>query len=129
MIIEDNKDLQDIYKINFEDAGYQVIIEGDGLYGISAVVEKMPDVILLDIMMPNMDGFSFLKAIKDNTGISVPVIVCSNLSDHETYDKAFSAGATAVLMKVDYSPKELVEKVGHVLTEYSLDKKTITTLG
>mgnify|MGYP005607966985 FL=1 len=63
MIIEDDKNLQEVYKKNFEAADYEVIIEGDGLSGISSVVEKMPDVILLDIMMPNMDGFGFLKAI------------------------------------------------------------------
>ena len=67
MIIEDDKSLQDIYTINFEAAGYEVLLEGDGLSGISEVVEKMPDIILLDVMMPNMDGFAFLKAIKESS--------------------------------------------------------------
>ena len=115
MIIEDDENLQEIYKINFEAKGYEVIIESDGLSGISTVVEKMPDIILLDIMMPNMDGFAFLKAIKDNTTISIPVVVCSNLSDKETYNKAFAAGAAAVLLKVDYSGKELVGKIEQIL--------------
>jgi two-component system, OmpR family, alkaline phosphatase synthesis response regulator PhoP len=115
MIIEDDENLQEIYKINFEVAGYEVIIEGDGLYGISAVVEKMPDVILLDIMMPNMDGFAFLKAIHDNTSINIPVIVCSNLSDQETCTKALISGATEVLLKVDYSGKQLVAKIEEIL--------------
>ncbi len=117
MIIEDDKSLQEIYKINFEVAGFEVEIEGDGLSGISTVVEKKPDIILLDIMMPNMDGFAFLRAVKENTSISIPVVVCSNLSDKETYDKAFAAGASAVLLKVDYSGKELVQKIESILMQ------------
>lgn len=117
MIIEDDKSLQEIYKINFEVAGFEVEIEGDGLSGISTVVEKKPDIILLDIMMPNMDGFAFLRAVKENTSISIPVVVCSNLSDKETYDKAFAAGAAAVLLKVDYSGKELVQKIEGILMQ------------
>ncbi len=123
MIIEDDKSLQEIYKINFEVAGFDVVIEGDGLSGISSVVEKKPDIILLDIMMPNMDGFAFLKAVKENTSIGVPVVVCSNLSDKETYDKAFASGASAVLLKVDYSGKELVQKVEAILMQKKEDGK------
>lgn len=115
MIIDDDKDLQEIYKINFEMAGYEVMQELDGLDGISSVVDKKPDIILLDINMPNMDGFAFLKAMKDNTSINIPVVVCSNLSDKETYAKAVTAGAIAVLLKVDHSGKQLVDKVGHIL--------------
>ena len=113
MIIEDDKDLQEIYKLNFEMAGYEVLQEFDGLNGISSVVDKKPDIILLDVMMPNMDGFAFLKVMNENTDI--PVVVCSNLSDKETYAKAVSAGASAVLLKVDYSGKQLVDKIGHIL--------------
>ena len=115
MIVEDDKNLQEIYTINFEAAGYEVIISGDGLSGISEVVEKSPDIILLDVMMPNMDGFAFLKAMKENTSAQIPVVVCSNLSDKETSDKAFAAGAAAVLLKIDYSGKELVSKINLIL--------------
>lgn len=117
MIIEDDKSIQDIYTLNFQAADYEVILEGDGLSGISSVVEKKPDIILLDVMMPNMDGFAFLKAIKENTSINIPVVVCSNLSDKETYDRAFAAGASAVLLKVNYSGKELVQKIDLILNE------------
>lgn len=115
MIIDDDRDLQEIYKINFEMAGYEVMQELDGLDGISSVVDKKPDIVLLDINMPNMDGFAFLKAMNDNTSINIPVVVCSNLSDKETYAKAISAGAVSVLLKVDHSGKQLVDKIGHIL--------------
>ena len=118
MIIEDDKSLQDIYTINFEAAGYEVMIDGDGLSGISEVVEKQPDIILLDVMMPNMDGFEFLRVMKENTSIHIPVVVCSNLSDQATHDKALATGATEVLLKVNFSGKELVQKIDIILSEY-----------
>lgn len=124
MIIEDDKSLQEIYTINFEAAGYEVMIEGDGLSGISEVVEKNPDIILLDVMMPNMDGFDFLRVMKENTSIHIPVVVCSNLSDQVTRDRALQAGATAVLLKVNYSGKELVQKVDLILTDKKNSKKS-----
>ena len=118
MIIEDNKDLQQIYKHSFEKYGYEVILEGNGLEGITSVVDHMPDVILLDLMMPGMDGFGFLQKIKDTGGLSIPVIVCSNVSDVETISRATRSGATAVLLKVDYSGKQLVDKVTYLLNEF-----------
>jgi two-component system OmpR family response regulator len=123
MIIEDDKSLQEIYTINFEAAGYEVIISGDGLAGISEVVEKKPDIILLDVMMPNMDGFAFLKAMNENTSVHIPVVVCSNLSDKETSDKAFASGAAAVLLKINYSGKELVSKINLILEQESAAHK------
>lgn len=123
MIIEDDRNLQEIYTINFEAAGYQVMIEEDGLSGISEVVEKQPDIILLDVMMPNMDGFDFLRVMKENTSVHIPVVVCSNLSDQATRDKALEAGAVAVLLKVNYSGKELVQKIDLLLNEYNKKHK------
>jgi DNA-binding response OmpR family regulator len=126
MIIEDDKSLQEIYTINFEAAGYEVVIEGDGLSGISEVTDKKPDIILLDVMMPNMDGFDFLRVMKENTSINIPVVVCSNLSDQATHDKALQAGAAAVLLKVNYSGKELVQKMNLILEGNASKHKNVT---
>lgn len=115
MIIEDNEDIQEIYKHSFEKFGYEVIIEGNGLDGINNVVEKLPDVILLDLMMPKMDGFEFLRLMKVNTALNIPVIVCSNISDNDIYARVMDAGAADMILKVDYSGKQLVEKVEYIL--------------
>jgi CheY-like chemotaxis protein len=101
MIIEDNKDLQDIYKHSFEKYGYDVVVEGNGQEGVDGVVKVLPDVILLDLMMPGMDGFGFLRKMKETGGLSIPVIVCSNISDVDTVNKALKDGAEAVILKVD----------------------------
>lgn len=118
MIIEDNKDLQNIYKHSFEKYGYKVIIENNGLDGIHGVLKSLPDVILLDLMMPGMDGFGFLRKIKETGGLSIPVIVCSNISDVDTINRALKDGATGVILKVDYSGKQLVDKVNFLVDDY-----------
>lgn len=118
MIIEDNKDLQDIYKHSFEKYGYDVVVEGNGQEGVDGVVKVLPDVILLDLMMPGMDGFGFLRKMKETGGLSIPVIVCSNISDVDTVNKALKDGAEAVILKVDYSGKQLVDKVNFLVDEY-----------
>lgn len=125
MIVEDNKDLQDIYKHSFEKYGYEAVLKGDGLEGVMSVVEAMPDVILLDLMMPGMDGFGFLKKLKEIESISIPVVVCSNISDVDTINRALKEGAEAVLLKVDYSGKQLVDKVTTIMEEfYKRQKKS-----
>jgi CheY-like chemotaxis protein len=118
MIVEDNKDLQDIYKHSFEKFGYDVVVEGNGLEGVTSVVQALPDVILLDLMMPGMDGFGFLKKMRDMGGLSIPVVVCSNISDVDTINRALKDGAQAVILKVDYSGKQLVDKVNFIIEEY-----------
>lgn len=118
MIIEDNKDLQDIYRHSFEKYGYEVVVEGNGLEGVNSVVKALPDVVLLDLMMPGMDGFGFLRKMKDIGGLSVPVIVCSNISDVDTINRALKDGAEDVILKVDYSGKQLVDKVNFLVSEY-----------
>lgn len=115
MIIEDNKDLQLIYRHSFEKYGYVVVLEGNGIEGVEAVAKVMPDVILLDLMMPGMDGFGFLKKMKDTGGLSIPVVVCSNISDVDTINRALKEGAEEVLLKVDYSGKQLVDKVNYIV--------------
>jgi CheY-like chemotaxis protein len=118
LIIEDNKDLQEIYSHSFQKYGYEVVVEGNGLEGMNSVLKSLPDVILLDLMMPGMDGFGFLRKIKDGGGLSIPVIVCSNISDVDTINKALKDGALDVILKVDYSGKQLVDKVNSLVAEY-----------
>ena len=79
----------------------------------------MPDVILLDLMMPGMDGFGFLRKVKETGGLSIPVIVCSNISDVDIINRALKEGAQDVILKVDYSGKQLVDKVNSIIDDYN----------
>jgi DNA-binding response OmpR family regulator len=124
LIIEDNKDLQDIYRHSFEKDGYTVVSKDNGQDGFDAIATDLPDVILLDLMMPGVNGFDFLQKLKSIEGVSVPVIVCSNISDIEMITKAIQGGAAAVLLKVDYVGRQLVEKVNHLVEEFHSKSQT-----
>jgi DNA-binding response OmpR family regulator len=116
MIIEDNKDIQEIYRHSFEKSGYEVVLEDDGQEGLARVGDIMPDVILLDLMLPKLDGFEFMKELKKNQ-LDIPVIVCSNISDNEVTNKIMDLGALGIILKVNYSGKQLVDKVQYLLDE------------
>ena len=79
LIVEDNDDIREMYVITFRSKGYTVHEATDGLSGIARAVEINPAVIILDIMMPHMDGFEVLHTLKYNTSIRPIVIVNSNL--------------------------------------------------
>lgn len=116
-IVEDNVDLQAIYRGVFSEAGHEVAVASDGLTAISEIADVCPDVVLLDIMMPEMDGFEFLQALNDNTSMKTCVIVCSNLSSQQDINKAMSNGASAYLQKSDYVGDELVQAVQEAYTK------------
>ncbi len=120
LIVEDNTDLQEIYKIAFEDAGYEVKVSGDGLIGITEIVDYKPNVVLLDIMMPEMSGYEFLEALKNNTSLKVPVVVVSNLAQEQDRQRALDAGADMYLVKAEYDGPDLVEKVTAFLSTGSV---------
>lgn len=111
LIIEDNKDIQELMQYAFEDAGYEVKTSNDGLLGITDIVDYQPSVVVLDIMMPEMNGYDFLSALKNNTSMIVPVVVVSNLAQEEDKQKALDAGASLFLVKADYEMTDLVKKI------------------
>ena len=111
LIIEDNSDIQQLYKYAFEAGGYKVKTSNNGLDGMNDAVDFMPDVILLDIMMPEMNGFEVLRAFVANTSLSIPVIVVSNLSQENDKQQAIQAGAALYLVKSDFEGPDLVAKV------------------
>lgn len=119
LIIEDNKDLQTIYKDLFTQAGYEVLMSDNGLAGITDAVEVLPDIILLDIMIPELDGYDFLSALKNNTSMRPLVIVCSNLSQQADIDRAMESGADAYLKKSDYIGADLVKAVENLYNNRS----------
>ena len=117
-IVEDNRDLQAIFEGLFVAAGHDVKVSGDGLNGITDAVDYRPDVILLDIMMPEMSGYDFLGALRNNTSIDPFVIVCSNLSQQADIDKAMALGANNYLRKSDYVGDELLKAVEQLYQEH-----------
>jgi len=116
-IIEDNNDLSEMFKIAFEQKGFEVEVSLNGMDGITKAVEFKPDLILLDIMMPQMDGYEVLGALHNNTSMKTIVVINSNLEQEKDADKALSMGADFYLRKSDYTPFEVVKKVKEIIEE------------
>jgi DNA-binding response OmpR family regulator len=92
--------------------GFKVIAADDGEKALNLVKTEKPDLIVLDIILPKVDGWTFLKEIKDNqTTKEIPVIIISNLSDEQSRDRGIKLGAKDYLAKINYSVSELVEKI------------------
>jgi len=111
LIIEDNLDILDLYKIYFAEAGYEVYTSENGLVWIVDIVDMKPDIILLDIMMPQMNGFEVLESIKEHSNIHIPIAVCSNLWQQSDIDKSLELWASIYITKSDHEVEEIVKKV------------------
>jgi len=108
LIIDDVIELVDMYKIMFDMKGYEVETAKDGLEGITKAVSFQPKYILLDIMMPHMDGFAVMKTFRENTSLSSVIIVNSNIDIPNITEKIYAAGADYYIRKSDYVPTQLI---------------------
>ncbi|MCK5211821.1 response regulator [Candidatus Parcubacteria bacterium] len=116
LVVEDVSFLQNAIKMVLEDAGYDVLTASDGLAGLNAATTKKPDLILLDIMMPKMDGMTMLKKLRQHpAGKRVPVIILTNLSSEEKLIEANKEGVTDYFIKSDWEIEELPDLVANKL--------------
>ncbi|MFH1564510.1 MAG: response regulator [bacterium] len=117
VVIEDDKYLADIYATKLKLEGFNVEIANDGKAGLLAIKKLMPDLILLDIMMPVMDGFSVLHAIKTDESIKdLTVIMLTNLNSPEDVKKGLELGACDYMVKAHFVPADIVAKVKNILS-------------
>ena len=117
-IIEDDAYISDMYKIKLESENFEVDIANDGIEGMKKLEKEVPDIILLDIVMPKIDGFSVLKMIKKNEALkNLPVILLTNLSQKENIERGFELGATSYIIKAHFTPSEVVDKVKEALNK------------
>jgi len=118
MIVEDDSFVMDIYQTRLSQEGYSVIEARDGLEALKKLEKEIPKLILLDIIMPNMDGLEVLKKIKENKVFSsIPVILLTNLSQKEEINLGLGLGADDYLVKSHFTPSEVLEKIKIYLTE------------
>lgn len=112
LIVEDEIALSDAYKTLLDQAGYDVRVAENGEVALGVAAEFDPEIILLDLRMPVMDGIGFLKEydLKANHP-DVKVVVFSNYDMQKEIDEAYSLGAERYLLKAWASPKELIELV------------------
>jgi DNA-binding response OmpR family regulator len=112
LIVEDELMLLDVLHDEFSAAGFKVFKAKDGTEGLAVATKENPDIILVDILMPKMDGITMLKEIhSDPTMQKTPAIILTNLSDNKTIEQALENGAYDFLVKTDWNPKDLVKHV------------------
>ena len=118
LVIEDDKFLRELIVQKLLKEGYEIVEAVEGEEGIKKVTEENPDIILLDIILPGMDGFEVLKKIKEDKKVQhIPVIILSNLGQQDDIDKGIKLGAKDYLIKAEFTPGEIVEKVKNVLEQ------------
>ncbi|MEK7510599.1 MAG: response regulator [Patescibacteria group bacterium] len=112
LIIEDEQFLCNLMVKKLMKSSLKVEGRFDGETGFQAVVEKKPDIVLLDLLLPGIDGFEVLRRLKQDEGLKkIPVIILSNLGESKDIDRAMQLGASAYLVKAEHSPEEVVGKV------------------
>jgi len=112
LIIEDDPLLTKMYETKFVSEGFAVTKAADGEEGLKVALSGHPDMILLDVMMPRLSGIDMLSQLRtDSWGASAPVIILSNLSQEQEGEKAKALGVKEYLVKANFTPAELVEKV------------------
>lgn len=112
LLVEDNDFIRNMYQLKLAKADFTVIEAIDGNMALEKVKEHKPDLILLDLMMPNVGGLEVLKALnKDGIVPGVPVIVLTNIMDPQTVETAKQYGAQDYIVKTDLTPSQVVEKL------------------
>ncbi len=110
LIIEDHSFLRELISQKLTQEGYKIIEGEDGEEGLKKAKEEKPDLILLDLILPVIDGFEVLKKIKEEN-IKIPVIILSNLGQKSEIDKGLNLGAQNFLIKANYTPDQIIKKI------------------
>lgn len=115
-IIEDDSVISQMYRMKFEAGGFDVQVANNGKTGIAMVETFRPDIILLDIQMPEMDGTTALEHIrKESWGKTIPVIILTNLGEEESPKHLRSLGIHSYIVKASLTPRQVVERVKDAL--------------
>ena len=123
LIVEDDPLMARLYQKAFEFEGYQVVVAGDGEEGFRKALEINPTIILLDIMMPKMNGLQVLQKLKDDEkSKKIPVIILTNLAGEQDSETALSLGAVKYIVKSEYEPKQVTDLVKEIIKGYTRDE-------
>ena len=116
LVVEDDKFLGTAYRAVMTKAGFEFELATDGEEALRVLKDWKPEIILLDLVMPRMDGFATLEALKkDPTLATIPVLVASNLGQKEDLDRAMGMGAVGFIIKSDSSPEEIISRIKSII--------------
>ena len=118
MLAEDEPDLMEIFSLKLKTSGFNLLTAGNGQTVLDLVKKEKPTLVLLDLVMPDMDGYAVLAELKKDKNLKgkTLVYVWSNLTQKSEIDKAHKLGADGYLIKSSFTPSKLAEKVTEILT-------------
>lgn len=112
LIIEDDKFLRELITQKLVKEDFEISEAVDGEEGIKKIKEEKPDLVLLDLILPGIDGFEVLSRMKKElTSASIPVIILSNLGQKDDVEKGLKMGAIDYLIKAHFTPGEIIDKI------------------
>ncbi len=116
LLVEDDPFLIDIYSVKFKERGFSIDIAKDGDECFSKIEEGSPDLVLLDIVLPRLDGWEILRKLKNDGKLSdLKIVILSNLGQKGEVEKGMKLGAIKYLIKAHYTPTEVVKEVEKIL--------------
>lgn len=116
VLVEDDATLADMYTVKFTQEGFDLKVAVNGGQGLELIKKELPELVLLDVILPGMDGFAVLQEVKaDPKTKSIPVILLTNLGQDADMEKGKQLGAADYLVKASLTPGEVVEKVRALL--------------
>lgn len=112
LVVEDDQPLRHALSVKLEKAGYRISQAQDGEAGIESAVQSHPDLILLDLLMPKLDGLGMLQRLRrEPWGKDLPVVILTNVNDVEKVQEAVVNQAFDYLVKADWTLEQIIEKV------------------
>lgn len=118
LIVDDDDFLLEMYALKFKEAGFEVSIAQTGREAIEKTKEIHPDIVLLDIVLPEKDGFEVLQEIKNTGAEKKPmVIMLTNLGQKDDTDRSMRLGADDYIVKAHFTPSEVVQKVNKLFAK------------
>ncbi len=122
LLVEDDPLMSRMYEKIFTFEKHSVTLAEDGEKGLEMAKENKPDLILLDVMMPKMNGLDMLKKLKENDDTkAIPVIMLTNLAGEKDAESALSLGAVKYIIKSDQTPSDVAKMVKEILAGYTRD--------
>ncbi len=112
LLVEDDPFLIDIYTTKLEESGFSVEVANDGEVALRKARENKPDLVILDIVLPQIDGWEILRKIKSEPEFkNLKVIILSNLGQKEEVEKGIKLGAVKYLIKAHYTPSQVIKEI------------------
>jgi DNA-binding response OmpR family regulator len=116
LVVEDDKFLRKVISLKLDREGYEVSEAVDGEKGAEKIKKEKPDLVLLDLILPGIDGFEVLSKVKTDPVLSkIPIIILSNLGQKDDIEKGLKMGANDYLVKAHFTPDEIITKIKLIL--------------